>query len=218
MSRCERCNLEVKGDKYCPLCGKFVKQTNLQEKEYPANVKYFTNTSYVLRVIFGFLILLNILCGTLELIVTKNFYYTWHLIVPSLLAVVSIYFPLKKNWSFLAVCSICFFTISGYIIFLENFTNTFGWGVTYAVPLFLLASEIALFLFFAIGGFERVEVFMPILICLILSLGIFLYNYLKKFVYWPSASCLLFGFACLFIIYIVKSRRTKKNLQKSFHI
>lgn len=216
MGKCSRCNLNVSGDKFCPLCGKRVNDS--ANHLYPTNVNRKINKTYVLRVVFGLLLLINVLVVALELIITKNFYYSLHILVPSLLVLISIYFPLKKSWGFFAACCICIFTISGYIIFLENFTKTTGWGFNIVVPLFLLLGEIVSFLILTISKFEKVEVFLPVLICTIFSFIIFLIVYLKKIIYWPAAAAFLFGFAILFTIFVVKNRRAKKSLQKSFHV
>ena len=218
MGKCDRCNLEVKGDTYCPLCGKFVNKNKGHDREYPTQINRKINKPYVLRVIFGLLLLVNILVIALELITAKSFYYSWHIIVPSMFVLIAIYFPLKKNWGLMGACCICIFALSGYIIFLENFTKTVGWGLNYVVPLFLLSVEIGAFIILAISKFERIEVQLPLLICVLFSLAIFLYVYLKQLVYWPATCALLFGFAVLFTIFIVKNRRAKKSLQKSFHI
>lgn len=217
MQKCERCNLEVKGDKYCPLCGKFVNGVSV-EREYPLNIVKKINKRYVLRVIFGLLLMLNFLAVALELIITKRFYYGWQIIVPSVLVLICVYFPLKKNWGIFGACPFAILAVSGYVIFLENFTHSVGWGVNYVVPLFLLGVELSGFLILVISKFEKVDVFLPILICFIVSLGIFLYVYLKKFIYWPATVALLFGFAVMFTIFVVKNRRAKKSLQKSFHV
>ena len=216
MGKCYRCNIDVVGDKFCPLCGKRVNEE--ENRNYPTIFKRKINKLYVLRVVFGLLILLNVLGMAVELMITEKIYYSWHMVVPSMLLLISIYFPLKKNWSFFAACCICIFTISGYIMFLENFTKTAGWGFNYVVPLFLLAIETTALIFLAISKFEKVEVFLPVLFCTILSLIIFLVVYLKRVIYWPAAVALLFGFAIMFTIIVVKYRRTKKSFHKSFHV
>ena len=99
MNKCDRCNVEIEKSKYCPLCGRCVCDTNSIEKAYPDIKPEKVGTKYVLRIVFGALLLLNILGVCLELIVTKKFYYSWHLVVPSILLYLSVYFPMKKQWS-----------------------------------------------------------------------------------------------------------------------
>lgn len=218
MNKCERCNINVLHEKHCPLCGKFVNGEAVKETSYPKVDTSKNNRLYAIRIIFGLLILLNVLVVSLELIITQTFYYSWHIIVPSILLCISVYFPIKKNWGVFGAFCISIVVICAYLIFLELFTNTFGWALNYVIPLFLLGSEIFILVLLAISKFEKVEMQLPLVICEILSLANFLFIYLSKLVYWPSAASLLFGFAVLFIIFVVKNRRAKKNLQKSFHV
>ncbi len=218
MNKCERCNVNILNEKHCPLCGKFVNNDISGDVLYPKITSNKNGRFYAVRIIFGLLILFNVLAVALELMVTKNFYYSWHLLVPSALLYLCVYFPIKKNWGLFGASCIALVSICAYLIFLELFTKTFGWGINYAIPLFLLASEVLMFVLLTITKFERVELQLQLVICDLLSLANFLFVYLKQLIYWPSAASLLFGFAIMFVIFVVKNRRAKKNLQKSFHV
>lgn len=218
MNRCDRCNVEVVASKFCPLCGRCVSDENTFSKVYPDATPEKQSAKYALRIVFGVLLLINFLAVALELIITKKFFYSWHIIVPSVLLYISVYFPIKKQWSLTGVFNISLFTVCGYIIFLELFTNTFGWGVYYVVPFVLLAASILSWVCMSILKFIKVDVQLPLITSSILALVNFLVVYLTKGVYWPSTVSMLTGFALVFILFVVKSRRAKKNLQKNFHV
>ena len=218
MNKCDRCNVEIAHSKFCPLCGRCVDDGSNIEKAYPEINSEKISTKYVLRIIFGVLLLLNILGASVELIITKTFYYSWHMVVPSALLYLSVYFPMKKHWSLTGVLNISLFTVTGYFIFLELFTNTFGWGLYYVVPFVLLASCLLCLMAMALTKFYKVDTQLPLILATLISLGIFLFVYLTKGVYWPSAITVLTGFAIVFTLFVVKNRRARKNLQKNFHV
>ena len=218
MNKCDRCNVEIVASKFCPLCGRCVSEKDNFSKVYPDAIPEKVGAKYALRIVFGVLLLLNLLAVALELIITKTFYYSWHILVPSILLYFCVYFPIKKHWSLTGVINISLFMLSGYVIFLELFTKTYGWGLYYVIPFVLLGSIILCLIYMWISKFNKVDMQVTLIVSSLLSLADFLYVYLTKGVYWPATTSLLTGFAIVFILFVIKSRRAKKNLQKNFHV
>ncbi|PKK96011.1 MAG: hypothetical protein CVV59_00800 [Tenericutes bacterium HGW-Tenericutes-4] len=108
--------------------------------------------------------------------------------------------------------------ITLYIIFLENYTNSFGWGITFAIPLFALAFSIYNFGMILTNIKQRCDYILPMLILLTISTICFIVNYVGGYTLWPSLAAFLALITFTFISFIFHSNLILRALAKKFHI
>lgn len=221
MRYCDKCKLNIEDHlNYCPLCGRCVGDSTSKSvlKNYPTVDKPKVSNNYTIHVVTWSLILINILALALELIISQSINYYWHILAVTLLIMFGVLSPIKRSWSFNGSLSVFMVMLSGYLLFLELYTFSYGWGVQYVIPLFVFAIAIYEIIMTSIQKFNRLESISVLITCFLESLGVFLYNYLTSSITWPSLIGTFISFAFLFVLFIAKYKKTRKELQKSFHI
>ena len=222
MKYCDKCKINVEEHlNYCPLCGRCVSKDGESKnivQNYPLVQKPKSNNHFVVHLCLWVLILLNILTLGLEVVLADNINYFWHTLSISIVLIFGVLLPLKHNWSINSIITVLMVFLSGYMLFLELYTNSYGWGVQYAIPLFIFAVANFEIITICMKKLNRLEQVIALFVCFFMELGLFLYNYLTKAVAWPSLVGTFETFAFLFILFVIRYKKTKKELQKSFHI
>ena len=114
----------------------------------------------------------------------------------SVFAFFGVIVPIKNNWSLVNYHSVFYVAVTLYIIFLENYTNSFGWGIVYVIPLFVLAFSVYNFLMILSNRNNRTEYILPMFILTTIATVAFSYNYFSGLVLWPSLSA-FFSNCCI---------------------
>ncbi|MBQ8430608.1 MAG: hypothetical protein IJX26_01520, partial [Clostridia bacterium] len=144
MKHCDVCNIEIADNiSHCPLCGKNIlknqeKITNQTFMCYPDNKIWSNNRNMIVNYFFWLLTIGTVICTILELVFFKRYYFSCYVLTGSVFAIFNILLPIKKRWCFSSVSTIVGISICAYLIFIELFTGTFGWGIMYTLPFFLL--------------------------------------------------------------------------------
>lgn len=222
MKHCDKCNVNIADNiNNCPLCGKdlsaFTKDENFVC--YPNDKVWHDKRKLTLNILLFIALIGTVLCLCVDLFFNHRLTYSWYVITGCLIFVVDIYYPIKKQWSFSTISTIVGISVCLYILFLELFTHTFGWGVNYVIPFFILFmscySTIIVFIRNYYKGFEFV---LPLIIFTILSAVTFVVSYFLKLVIWPSFSTFLASLTLLILVLIFKQKKVKQELGKSFFV
>lgn len=219
--RCDKCNVELEnGLKYCPLCGRCLNEniTESSSINYPKIVKKINKRKLSLSLVFWTLFLTLILSIASELILYKHWSWNWYVMLSWFLFISLIYLPIKNRWSYSSISAVLAIFLSGFLIFLEYYTNSFGWGLIYAVPGVILAISIFNFISLLARKQNRFELLVPLALLFLVSLGFFIYSFVKGYTIWPILSTLFSNLAFVFIIFVIYFRRAKKEFVKTFYV
>lgn len=223
MKRCEKCGVDIADMiNHCPVCGKALEpaQTDSQQfANYPNNKIWIDRRNLVLKILLFIALAGTILSIAVDLFFNRTLAFSWYVITGFALFFVCIYLPLKKHWSFSTSSTVVGITLCAYIVFLELYTQTFGWGVNYVLPFFLLAmSAYCCVIVFSRNYFKGFEFFFPLSIYAFLSTANFVVCYCLNLVIWPSFSCFLASITMVALSFVFRYRKVKRELEKSFFV
>lgn len=219
---CNKCNVELENTaSHCPLCGKCVSEElvgkEILHDNFLTDYKFQKNKKEALRATAFVLILANFLTVFLELLLEGNIDFTIHVAVATAFTFFGIIIPIKNNWSLVNYHSIFYISVSLYIVFLENYASSFGWGITYVIPLFVLAFSFYNFGMVLSNIKNRSEYILPMLILTTIAIIAFIVNYFGALKLWPSLSALLAVITFVSISFVFHSSKILKALAKKLH-
>ncbi|PKK96114.1 MAG: hypothetical protein CVV59_00275, partial [Tenericutes bacterium HGW-Tenericutes-4] len=133
---CDSCKVQLEDTvSHCPLCGKCVRVIEKTTHEhFPSDEVFKNKKEKALRATTLLLLLVNAICLFVDLIMFKTLSWSLHILAASTFAYIGVIRPIHQNWRLVNYHSIFYIMITLYIIFLENYTNSFGWGITFAIP------------------------------------------------------------------------------------
>lgn len=223
MRFCDKCKVNIADEiNHCPLCGRDISNDNKIEEEmfkcYPNNKIWVDKRNFYLNLLFVIAIIGTVICIGIDLFFNKKFVFSWYVITGVILLIIDVILPLKKRWSFSAVSTIVALSICAYIIFIELFTKTFGWGLIYVIPFFLLFMCINSFSIILSRNYRSLDFFVPLIIFTILSVALFVYNYIFGHVIWPSLVVFITSIVFTILIIIFRFKKVKQQIEKNFFV
>ncbi|MGD9901158.1 MAG: DUF6320 domain-containing protein [Spirochaetales bacterium] len=220
---CDKCKVEIEEKvSHCPLCGRCINE-ELADKpvvheNFPTDHKFQKDKREAKRAIITGLLLINAFSIVCELLLCHTFVWSLHILIGSIFAFFALINPIMNNWSLVNNHSIFYILFVPYVIFLENVTNSFGWGITLVIPLFVVAFSLYHFSMVLSNLNTRAEHFLPMIILTFISIGSFIYNYVAGLTLWPSLAGLLVSIAAVAFLAVFKSEKIAKILAKKFHL
>lgn len=222
MRHCSKCDVKVADNiNNCPLCGRDLAEPTQEQSfvGYPNDKKWYDKRKLVLNIFLVAVLIGTALCLAVDLFVNQNVTFTWYTISGCMFFILDIYFPIKKQWSFNTISTIFGISCVLYILFIELYTNTFGWGVNYAIPFFILFMSLySTIIIFTRNYYKGFEFVLPLIIFTIMATVLFIVCYCLKFTIWPSFSVFLASLTMLIIVIIFKHKQVKQELGKSFFV
>lgn len=217
MNRCDRCNVDVKTSSNCPICGRYCGEDFIA-REYPVYTKNRQISGFVVHTIFWVLLVIAITLTVCEILFMKKFDISLYFIVSMVAIDISVLLPIKHHWSFNGSISIVSIIICGLVIFVELYSKTFGWGVYYAIPFFILAITIYCLLTIIIKKYDKLDCLISLFILALISTALFVYNLVANGVLWPSISVFFATWGIIGTLFVLINKKTKKEIAKSFHV
>lgn len=222
MRHCDKCDVDIADEiNNCPLCGRDISNENTEQSFlcYPDNKVWKNRRNTIINILFWTSIIGMIISIFVELLIFHKVHYNWYVITGVALFILCFIMPMKFRWSFSAVSLIDGLTICAYILFLEFFTNSFGWGLNFVIPLFILFMSLySTFIIILRNYYRGYEFVVCLLTFAILSIVVFLYNLLSNLVVWPSLVAFLTSVTCFVGFLIFRFKKVKNELEKSFFI
>lgn len=220
---CDACKVSLEEHiSHCPLCGKCVNESLVDKKDshenFPSDEQFKKEKKEALRAIVYMILLGNFLASLTELLLFKTYTWSLHVLVASTFGLFGIIIPIKNNWYLVNYHSIFYICFTLYIIFLENYTNSFGWGITYVIPLFCLGFGLYNFIMVINNIKTKSDYILPMIILFIISTISFSINYYNDLTIWPSLSSFLTLISVTFICFAFRSSKLVKALSRKFHI
>lgn len=219
---CDKCKVEIDENvAYCPLCGRCCREELIGEdlvfKNFPNDTKFIKSKEKAFRAIISLLVWGNLLSIASELFFSGTFTWSFVLLISTIFAFIGIIFPIKNNWSSVNYHSIFYLCFFAFIIFLENYTNSFGWGVQYVIPLFCLAFALYNFYMVLSNIKNRYEHIIPMLILMFTAIGVFIFNYAHNYIMWPSITAFFTTIGFTILLLVFKSTKIGKALFRKVH-
>lgn len=220
---CDNCKVSIDNHiSNCPLCGKCVseKEKNLlttQTTTYPSVSNLNNKKMAIIKLISCSLFLATAVLFAIEFFVTKSIRLSFYFLASYLLFQFAVLIPIKHNFSLATSSILALLFLQCYILFIELYSHTFGWGVTYVMPLIALAYSIYNGVLIVAKGYFNFEYFLPICFSGAISIVFFLVNYLNSWKFWPSLAAMLFSCVIVLLIIFFKNKRLKKSIEKKFH-
>lgn len=222
MKHCSKCDINIADNiNNCPLCGKDLHQPEQEQSFccYPNNKIWHHNRNFTINLLLIIVLIGTALCLAVDLFINRTISFTWYTISGCILFIIDIYLPIKKQWSFATISTIVGLSVGCYILFIELFTGTFGWGVNYAIPFFLLFMCLySTIIVFIRNYYKGLEFVLPLIIFTICVTVVFIVNYCLNFVIWPSFAVFLTSVTLLILVIIFKRKKVKQELSKSFFV
>ena len=225
MRHCDKCDVDIADNiNNCPLCGRDISPK--QDKDvkqsfvcYPDNKIWVGKRNFAINLIFWILLVGTAISIFLEVLLFHRFNYNWYVVTGALLLILDVIMPLKYRWSFSFISLLVAISICAYMVFLEYFTGSVGWGLNYALPLFILFIALYSTMIMILRNYYKgYEFILCLLVFALLGIGIFVYNYVTKGVLWPSLVAFLTSVTCFFCFLIFKFKKVKQELKRNFFI
>ena len=222
MKHCDKCDVDIVDNiNNCPLCGRDVSNTSEEQSFvcYPDNKVWVSKRNFVINFLFWAAMIGMAISVFIELIIFHRIQYNWYVITGVALFVLDVLMPTKLRWSFSGISLFISISICLYILFLELFTNSFGWGVYYVIPLFILFMSLYSTLIILIRNYYKgYEFIVCLLTHAILGLALFLYNILSGGIMWPSLAAFATATTCFITFLIFRFKKVKNQFEKRFFI
>ena len=223
MAHCDKCNVEIRDPiNNCPLCGRNVTAEKIEHESfvcYPDNKVWVSKRNSILNGFFWFSVIGTLISIFLELLLFKRFWYNCYVVTGEALFLLCVFMPIKFRWSFSNTSIVVGLSICTYLLFLELFTNSFGWGVYYAIPLFILFMSLySTFIIMLRNYYKGFEFIMCLLVFALCSVAVFTFNVLSGGVLWPSLVAFLTSITCFVSFLFFRFKKVKNQFEKSFFI
>lgn len=219
---CSHCNVQLEEFvSHCPLCGKCVNEANVNKnmhENFPSGEVFRLNKQKAYKAATSLLMLGNLLCLFIEFLLFWKISWSLHVLVASIFTFFGIIRPIYENWRLVNYHSVFYIMFTGYIVFLENYTQSFGWGIGYVIPLFAFTFAIYNFIMILTNIKNRSDYILPMFILLTISIICFSFNYVNKLTLWPSMLSFLTLLSFTVISFVFQSSKILRALAKKFHI
>lgn len=221
MNHCKNCNVDIIEEKSnCVLCGKSLdKTTENTNMYYPKYQPVIDKKEPIVSVLQKLALLGLLICIVVNLFETKTLSWSLYVLGGVMLCVTVILRAFLKKMSIAQVCSRLAFWLSAFLIFIELYTGTWGWGVMYTIPFIWMAICLFFVVSIFVQGFVNFEIFKPLILILIFSVTSFLLLYfLGGEVLWPTLSVLLLSMSEIILMFMFRFKRSIRSLKRDFGI
>lgn len=222
MAYCKKCDLTCEDNqRYCPLCGHCVNE-KISEKEnkdgiYPSYDAYKNSRMHVTNVLAR-LIIIGILASiAINFLIGNQTFWSIYVIVGGLSAIIGILIPIRHRLSLASQTKFHVASMIAIIIVCEVFTKTFGWGVGYVIPFFLLFELVLISIMSMAKGYLEFDYLRPLCFLIFCSVVFYILNrFIFNVVVWPSATALVGCLLMALILLVFRFKRTLKGLKKYY--
>ncbi len=219
MKHCEHCNVEIIDSKSnCPLCGKSIDNENDGSNLYYPKYSFEPDKREpVIKILEKLSLLAVILSMAVNLFTDHIISWSLYVIIGFLLLWVLILRPIKKQFTLAQILTRLVFYLTAFMIFLELYTQTWGWGVMYAIPFTWLGFAIISGIFTLANGYVNFEMFKPMFMLTFLSLISFiLLVCFNCEVVWPTLVAFLVSITEIILMFMFRFKRSIRSIKRDF--
>lgn len=228
---CTHCRVDVAGDlKYCPLCGKFVLESENSEIAENENSYPIYDLDYIyrakwLKLVKYSLLLVSIIAVAVNLLFNIECIWFPYVLIGLFTIWKVVFYPFKEGQNHIKRIPITGFILSFAVMTIDVydhlvFNTLFGWGVIYTAPCILtLTTIISLIISLATNKYD-IQLIRGMVYLLIVSLVAFIVELIvvKNYYIWPIFMYFLSAIISVFILLLTKKKRMFKEINRNFHI
>ncbi len=221
MDKCENCNVEIEDKKSnCPLCKKAVNSEGVSNNLfYPRYQPIIDKHEPIVSILQKLAVLALVICIVVDLFITKTLGWSLYVVAGVLLCVAVVLRAILKKDGIAQILFRLSFWLTGFLIFIELYTHTWGWGVQYAIPFMWVAICLSFGGVILISGYVNFEMFKPLILIIIMSLTSFLLLFfLKCDILWPTLVALLLSASEFVLTFMFRFKRSIRSLKRDFGI
>ena len=219
---CDICNVELDAKLInCPICGRNINNysnpVHSSTSTYP-KTKTISNKPSLTQILRISLLCLLFIGIAIEFFLTNAVYYSWYGILGFLFVNFAIILPIKHKFSLSTINIILLISTISYLLFIELFSNSLGWGVQYTIPFILIAFCVYNVILMVSKGYLNFDFLLPILLSSLISTIILIICYVNKFILWANLSAFLLTWVITLFLILLKYKKFKNNIKKKFHL
>ena len=228
---CSSCGVSLSSDlSNCPLCGKHCKKGNKKTENNPQSYPHYdfkyVNSIKWYNKIRGCFWAVAFICVIVNLIFpTKPYWFPY--VLAGLVMIFHVFIePIKVSVkSYIKNLNIMSIVVGLFMIFIDAYNSytlgiKFGWALSYASPMVMLAGVIASSFLCFFYKKQEVELLNSVSFIAIYSVIYFLivFIFFKPLPKWPSLAFMCAAIGFVILIQIFKRNKLIKQLRKEFHI
>ena len=219
MKHCDFCNVDIIDKKSnCPLCGKSLdNEAANKNKFYPQYAFEPDRREPAIKILEKLSLLAVVLSMAVNLFTDHTISWALYVIIGFFLLYVLILRPIRKQYSLAQILTALVFYLTAFMLFLELYTHTWGWGVMYAIPFTWLGFAILSGIFTLARGYVNFEMFKPMFMLLLLSLISFIL--LMCFdcpTVWPTLVAFLVSATEIILMFMFRFKRSVRSIKRDF--
>ena len=221
MSYCSNCKItNMDNTNNCPLCGKELKKDNNQpETIYPKYIGIAEKREPIINILEKILLWALVICLVIDLFITKTLSWSLYVLASLLLVLVIVLQAIKKKNSLAILLTRLTFWLSLYMIFIEFYTNSFGWGIQYAIPSMWLGFSIIAGIATLARGYVNFEMFKPMIMIFLMSLiTVIVLLCIGNLALWANIASLLVAASEIILMFMFRFKRSIRSLKRDFGI
>ena len=218
---CEYCKVDIVDDSpNCPLCGKCIDDhCEKKNKFYPKYKLVADKREPIIKILEKLSLLFVALSIAVNLFTDKTISWSLYVIISFVLLNFVILRPIKKKFTLAQVLSVVAFWLTCFMLFLELYTSTWGWGVMYAIPFTWLGLAVLSGIMTMVHGYVNFEMFKPMFMLTFLSaISLILVLCFNCEVVWPTLVALLVSASEIILMFMFRFKRSVRSLKKDFGI
>ncbi len=221
MKHCDFCGVEIEDSKMnCALCGKCINSDAENKNSIFPNYPILTDKREpVIKILEKLSLLALLLSFAVDLFCTRSITWSLYVFVGLFLDWVLVLRPIKKQFSFAQILTLLSFYLTAFLIFLELYTHTWGWGVMYAIPFMLLGFSVLAGIMTLARGYVDFDMFKPMIMIAFLScIALILLLCFDCPTVWPTLVTFLFSVSEIILMFMFRFKRSVRSLKKNFGI
>jgi len=218
---CENCKVHIEKDaSHCPLCGTFIEEVKLDDKElrYPKYKRVRESSDSATDILIKLGLLAIIICVGLDLFINGTMGFSLYVLVCTFYGILTVLLPIKKKYNLAQIMNCVAYYTMGLLLFLELFTGTWGWGVCIAIPAIWLAIDIVAGICMLAFGYVNFEMFKPILSIAILSTISLIFLLCFHQPAYMTLPTMFFSWTEIALMFMFRFKRSIRSLKKDFRL
>ena len=222
MSFCDKCNVKVEENQsHCPLCGRCVNESlvgfDKPVGRFPDYTSFKRHRMHVSTVLLRILLVLVVATIGVNLLLDWGNFWCLYVVAGGVATCLGVLVPIRFRLTLASQTRLQTVAVALIIIVAEVFSKTFGWGVGYVIPFFMLSLIIVSAIMTIAKGYVEFDYVRPTIFLFVCSVLLYVLNRFVFFVpAWPALVAALASLVVILSFFMFRYKRTMKSLKKFY--
>lgn len=219
MKHCDKCNVNVAGDrKICPLCQNVLTGTG-EAEPYPHIPTFFRKYKMAIKIAIFSSITICIISLAVNYMIPQSGFWSWIVLLGIACLWVSMFIIIKKGSNIPKTIIYHVVALSAISVLWDKVTGWHGWSIDFVIPSVCIAAIIAMVAFIKASHKKiRNYVFFIFIDAIFGIIPLVLYNsHLAKIKY-PSIICTALSIIIIVALLTFQGKAVASELKKKFHL